>query len=326
MKKTSLLAIAAGAAFAANASAQLMVNGNLGTLPQGVTNVAGDTANGANNADYYDGITNSAGNWANELVYSFSLSSRSLVDFSFLAESSDTDLFLLNGLNTVPVPPKNAATDALQAIFLDGGPESYIIEPGNYFLSVETFAGFDPAPGPFTSTFSLNLDVQAILPYMPGAPAGNQPQAMDLGVIGAPGDTFTFDTNGSDGDTELGLYDQAGNLIVNDDDGGDGLQSLIETEGIAAGTGQAFGGLDAGTYFLAISEFNTTFGTSNFDVTGGLEDGDNLGWVLNVDGVEAMSGTLSFPDQVKWLSFTIVPTPSSIALLGLGALAVRRRR
>ena len=326
MKKTTLLALAAGAVLAANASAQLVVNGNLGALPQGVTNVAGDTANGANNADYYDGLTNSAGNWANELVYSFSLSNRSLVDFSFLSESSDTDLFLLNGLNTVSVPPKNAATDALQAIFLDFGPESFIIEPGNYYLSVETFAGFDPAPGPFTSSFSLNLDVQPILPYQPGAPAGNQPQAMNLGTIGAPGDTFTFDTIGSGGDTELGLYDQAGNLILNDDDGGGSLTSLISTEGVAAGTGQAFGGLDAGTYFLAISEYNTAFGTSGFDVTGGLEPDDNLDWILNIDGIEAMSGTLSYPDQVKWLSFTIVPTPSSMALLALGGLAIRRRR
>ncbi|MEL7376804.1 MAG: hypothetical protein AAFN65_07595, partial [Bacteroidota bacterium] len=52
-------------------------------------------------------------------------------------------------------------------------------------------------------------------------------------------------------------YDSDGNLIDNDDDGGSGLLSSLSAVG-----------LSAGTYYLAIGEFNTNFGGANFNVTG----------------------------------------------------------
>ena len=60
--------------------------------------------------------------------------------------------------------------------------------------------------------------------------------------------SIVIDTNGSDFDTELGLFDAEGNLLDFDDDGGDGLQSRIN-----AGT------LADGTYYIAVGGFNTNF-------------------------------------------------------------------
>ncbi|WP_179004911.1 T9SS type A sorting domain-containing protein [Winogradskyella forsetii] len=69
---------------------------------------------------------------------------------------------------------------------------------------------------------------------------------------------ITVDTQNSTGgiDTEIGLYDNFGNLIGNDDDGGAGiLSSLTEL------------GLPAGTYYIAAGAFNITFGATNFGAT-----------------------------------------------------------
>jgi len=91
------------------------------------------------------------------------------------------------------------------------------------------------------------------------------------------------------GDTELGLYDAAGDLIANNDDGGPGggyYSQILQT-------------LDAGTYYLAVGGYNSTFNGTMWDVVGGTATGDYL--------------------------LHVVPEPASLLLLALGALALRRR-
>lgn len=171
-----------------------------------------------------------------------------------------------------------------------------------------------------TNTINWNsISVTLILGqnYMPGAPAAVQPTAIDLGVLGGPGN-YVIDSFGSDYDTELGLYDQAGNLIANNDDAASTLQSLID---VAADT--AFLGLDPGTYFVALGGFNTAYGATDFDVTGGNANGD---YGLSINGNLLASGTAG-PNEIVWFSFTVIPAPGTAALFALGGLAgVRRRR
>lgn len=51
----------------------------------------------------------------------------------------------------------------------------------------------------------------------------------------APGITYLdITTNGSTGDTEMGLYDSLGNLLASDDDDGEGLDSALS---FGAGSG-----------------------------------------------------------------------------------------
>ncbi|MEM8585331.1 MAG: hypothetical protein AAGF87_13715, partial [Bacteroidota bacterium] len=60
-------------------------------------------------------------------------------------------------------------------------------------------------------------------------------------------------------DTQLGLYDVDGNLLADDDDGGSGALSRIQTV------------LPSGTYFVSVSEFFTEFLETDFGlITGGL--------------------------------------------------------
>ena len=172
--------------------------------------------------------------------------------------------------------------------------------------------------------FSMNvLAVLAVTAF--AAVATAQPASfIDLGNIG-PAGTFTFDTFNSTTatgsvDTELGLYDAAGNLLDSNDDAGGptGLQSSITAT------------LPDGQYFLAISEFNTIF-NPNFDVQGGFEAGDNATVTLSVDGVQIGSANVGENPQVAFFGVTVgnvVPEPATgtvIAICGLVGLTRRRR-
>ena len=164
-----------------------------------------------------------------------------------------------------------------------------------------------------------------------------QPTAIDLGVL--TGDTvvtgslaagevnwYTFTigtnpyiditTNDTPFDTELGVYTDIGNLVASDDDDGFGLNSTLSFgtgSGLLLGDDFNLGGngiaegedgpLGPGTYYLAMGAFNTTFNGTNWDAT----------------STSGASG-----DYI--ISIYTIPAPGSLALLGLGGLAIRRRR
>ena len=160
---------------------------------------------------------------------------------------------------------------------------------------------------------------------------------IDLGVIGTPG-TYTFDTIGSqtvpaagstgmpaDLDTELGLWDSAGTLIVQDDDGA-GIaffSQITET-------------LGPGTFFLGSSEFDSDFMDGFVNAGTGFEAGEVGNVLLNIDGALAGSGMAGNADtgfdQTVFFSVTVeeVPEPASAALLAIAGLACclmgRRRK
>jgi hypothetical protein len=311
MNNAAAIVCAAGLAVAgaAHAGATIPVNSNLGAI-SGVTNISGDTALGQNSVDIYDGLTSSAGNWANEFVYEFTVSDFARLDVTLNAESSDTDFFLLNGLNigVDGISGKNTALNGLGSVFVDGGiPDTGsfgVILPGTYWLSVETFAGFDPPPGPFTSTFDADLN----LVTGTGAPAPTD--FIDLGAIANEFEPIAIDSNGSDFDTELGLWSNGGLLLDTDDDGGDGLQSLLDVPS----------GLPAGDYWVGLGEFNTTY-EDGFVLNPGDSGGD---WILNYNG-QSTSGVLA-EGAGQFFRFTVVPTPGAASLLALGGLAAVRRR
>lgn len=89
-------------------------------------------------------------------------------------------------------------------------------------------------------------------------------------------------------DAEMGLYDVWGSRIAYDDDSGAGFLPMFETT------------LGAGTYYLAVAGYNSTFGVSDFDVTGGTHTGD--------------------------YTLQVIPEPSALVLLALGGVALLRRR
>lgn len=84
-------------------------------------------------------------------------------------------------------------------------------------------------------------------------------------------DILELSTDGSNFDTELGLYDASGNLIDDDDDGGTGLQSLIRVDDSPSLNG---------VLTAVLGGFDTIFGPTLADVTPGFSAGD---FTLSID-------------------------------------------
>ncbi|MEA5522906.1 PEP-CTERM sorting domain-containing protein [Limnoraphis robusta] len=84
-------------------------------------------------------------------------------------------------------------------------------------------------------------------------------------------DILELSTDGSNFDTELGLYDASGNLIDDDDDGGTDLQSFIRVDDSPS--------LD-GVLTAVLGGFDTIFGPTLADVTPGFSAGD---FTLSID-------------------------------------------
>lgn len=167
------------------------------------------------------------------------------------------------------------------------------------------------------NTFTGSLAQWANVELTLGFDMIEPPECIDLGVLGIEGDSIDFDTFGSGYDTEMGLYNASGSLLASNDDSGGTFQSAIET-----------GALAEGTYYIAVGEFNTSFGpafdvtftpSTTFPPTGGTS-------LLNADGVQ-VSSLEAGVGEIVWYCFDIVPSPGAAALFGLaGLVGVRRRR
>lgn len=145
-------------------------------------------------------------------------------------------------------------------------------------------------------------------------PAITAPTCVDLGDL-AGAANINFNTEGSvigSADTEIGVFTASGLLLGSDDDGGTGNLSSLN-----------LASLPNGVYYIAVAGWNATFG-NGFAVTTNSTTTGNI--VVNVsNGVDTLTGGGALASgQVQWYCVTI-PEPTSLALLGLAALALRRR-
>lgn len=315
MRKFSSIVAAAVLGSASLAMADFVVNTNLGTLGAGTVPLTGTTVGGPNNASTYTGA-NELATWSEEFVYQFTMSSPFVVSIATNDPNSgpsgpDNDFFLTNTLSTpggvgqaIPSQPASA----FSGVEVSGG---WGVQPaGTYYLIADAFRG--SAGNPSTATaINGTLTLSAFVPPTPPAS-----QAVSLGgsITGSlaagqvnwysfttAGGAVSFDTEGSalspSNDTELFLYDSNGSLLGTDDDDGTGLLSILNSGDELPAS------LAAGTYYLAIGSFNTV-GNPDWTVT---STSSNTGaYVIN--------------------GISVIPEPTSLAMVGVIGALVRRRR
>lgn len=274
---------------------QLVIDQDLGTLGVGATNVTGDTTGFGIECDYYN-LLNPALFWGDEVNYQFTVTAP-LNEINIMSNSltEDPDFFILDSTDVEDDGTgKLIATGNLGNFFLDAGPPELgtpiVVPAGTYYLSAAAYNGTSQAG--IQAAFDIDLLIDEVEVADP--PAG----AIDLGMIADADVPFSIDTFGSLFDTELGLYSSVGILVASNDDAGGVLQSEIVLDG-----------LDAGTYYLAVGEFDTVY-NFGFDATStGAAGGD---FVLNYNG-NVENGNVP-AGGVSWYSFVIGGTQSSVVV------------
>jgi len=290
--------------------ASLTVNTNLGNVGAGAIPFSGTTVGQGNEADTYSPPGNTAAIWDQDFVYQFTTAQSFLIQLTSNDPNGaiDNDFFLLNNPSTFTNSNGLQEATVVHTNLVEQNGSFGVQPAGTYYLSIDawrgnpTVAGTPPTgrAGPFSGSLSLSTIV---------APTATQASlGGSLNGTLVPGDHawyrfnysgsggFSIDTEGTvfapSNDTELGLFDSNGNLIISDDDGGSGLLSLINSPA----------GLPGGTYYLALGGFNTTF-DNGFVATGGTNGG---AYVIN--------------------GLNTVPEPASLAVLGVASMLFARRR
>ena len=166
------------------------------------------------------------------------------------------------------------------------------------------------------------------------------------GGAGAWVDIYTLST-GTLADTEIGLYDNSGVLIADDDDSGNGLKSTLSFGDAGPRTNPDGGGavalagqdgvLAGGVYWLSVSAFNTTFApgwqvTSTGAGTGSVDlviDAIRPGCSLPPHGTGAVTPTPMVTGNTANFTVTVTPGDNPVStglnarldLSGVGGLA-----
>ncbi|MCP4848316.1 MAG: hypothetical protein GY899_10270 [Verrucomicrobiaceae bacterium] len=257
--------------------ADLVVNQDLGALSAGTVNISHNTNLGANNSDLYSSFGSHV--YGNEIVLKFTIETRLLLELTSVTLTGDHDFFLLDRLTTATTDAGlRFATGTLGEIWLDFPPETEsfgLLEPGTYYISADSY-------DEIAADFSINLTLSA-------PDQLDIPSATPLGRIVALATPFSIDTLGSIFDSELGIWDQNGNLIAsNDDIDGDTRQSRID-----------FTELEEGTYYIGLGAYDTVY-HPDFIVTA-TDDDESGSYQLNYPG-GSLSGTLN-AKEVRLFSF-----------------------
>ncbi len=221
--------------------------------------------------------------------------------------------------------------------FPGGGIGGSNLAAGTYYLSASAFdSTFGAANwavssfGPASVAFNLNLATSV---------SANAPSAIDLGVISSSNSTLTtlvapltdneirwyrftipanvaaaspnffeiWTTNSGAGveDSEIGLYRANGALVASNDDFLGLWSDLSFGSGVFPGGGAGASGsnISAGTYYLAVSKFDTNFNPGFSAIsTAGISLPFNLNLATSVVAVN-LTGTLNLSDTVGAFAF-----------------------
>ncbi len=315
MKIVQNLAIVTGFAAAGTVSAQTLQFTAFGAGPYNSAGAVGDVDNGSFTFNYAG-----APFIVGDIVFQGDLTDNGVGTWGSEAAVSVTNPGGIVGQVALGSGTTFAGTVAIGPNTITGGNALW----GNDVVgtwSFEFFETFDDAPGADAIWNNVSFEFYDFMapPPPPSTFIGVNPntsvsdEMLPASVLwysfdvtgGAGAQPWSIDTFGStntggsfgDDDTEIGLFDAAGNLVASNDDADFGAGILTSEL-----TSDTVGALADGTYYIAVGCFNTVYG-AGFDAT---SDSTSSGTsVLNVN---------------------FVPAPGSVALLGLGGLAAMRRR
>lgn len=196
-------------------------------------------------------------------------------------------------------------SDDDSGIGLESQLEYVISDGGTYYLSASAFGS---ATGTYTLTVTGGDDLGGDIPDNASTSAAiaigtSQSSEIDFGadadwfrvdLVG--GSTYVFDLVGNTlSDPYLTLYDEDGQLVTVDDDGGEGLNSSLQ-----------FVSAESGSYFLEASAFSSS-DTGSYTLTASLESSSNDDFAgdLSTSGAisaanGAISGTLEVDGDTDW--------------------------
>ena len=107
-----------------------------------------------------------------------------------------------------------------------------------------------------------------------------------------------------------------------------GMASMSYYSGVVSGTfGYSTNSASTGHWGNVWGQYDLASGTYNVQMQDSY--GDGWAWGSYVGGLTIGSGSASFPSSMGGsasFSFTVVPAPSALALLGLAGFAARRRK
>jgi len=300
----SLTAAAILAGLAGSASAQMVVDADLGTLLGGTTtNISDGIADDGSIAGVGEAYLVPADNGGTGLAIRTYLAQEHVFQFTITEDSTitltnnlsdlaaDRDYVLGDGLGvtltTLDTGDWFTSDNTFDWIDGDFGIPTEVFEggpyaAGTYFLIMDEFTLADGTGAPGVGgAYDVDLIIDTFVP--PTEPT----VFTDLGIIGNSGAITTIEVCASNFDTELGIYDAVGSLLANDDDGCAPASSLDA-------------GLPVGTYWAAVSGFNTTFGNGWVADGVGREAGDIAGNM----GSAAVAQTI-VADEVAFFKFEI---------------------
>ncbi len=315
MKIAQTVAFAAGLALTASASAQTLQFSAGAAGPFNSAGAVGDVDNGSFTYNYA-GAAFTVG----DVIFTGNITDGGVGTWQSEASVAITNPGGVVGSVALGSGQTFAGTVAIGPNTISGGSALWGNDVvGNW--NFEFFESFDDAAGADAIWDNVNFDFYDFVPAGPPAstyvgdnPTGSASDPLNAAEVtwysfdvsgGAGANPWSIDTFGStntggsfaDDDTEIGLFDSAGNLIASNDDADFGagiLTSILDDVSVGA--------LADGTYYVAVGSFNTVYGPG-FDAT----------------STSTATGT-------NVVNFNFVPAPASAALLGLGGLAAIRRR
>ena len=183
------------------------------------------------------------------------------------------------GLNSLLIQNLNAGTYFIGVSSFGGG------VAGTYFLSTSCREAVELCGGDCeVALMSCGIPEEGIFPMTECRRTSGQ--MLDLYSIVVAGGEVTIDLTG-DYDTYMQLYDENCQLIAQDDDGGDGLNSRL-----------AMVDLPGGIYYIGVSSF-ATGQAGGFALNAVCESGDNFCVQCRVDTIspqQTLTGTLGISE------------------------------